>query len=86
MSKRKSSGKSASVKVKVKTEKKQKTTNADQQMYWLMKAEPHNDLSFTQLKEMTADQTHTGQEQTDCWDGVRNYSARNNMQAMKEGM
>ena len=44
--------------------------------YWLMKSEP-TAYSFDDLKSedgMTAE-----------WDGVRNYAARNNMQAMKVG-
>ena len=44
--------------------------------YWLMKSEP-SAYSFDDLKseeDMTAE-----------WDGVRNYAARNNMQAMKVG-
>lgn len=44
--------------------------------YWLMKSEP-TAYSFDDLKGedgMTAE-----------WDGVRNYAARNNMQAMKVG-
>jgi predicted RNA-binding protein with PUA-like domain len=42
--------------------------------YWLMKSEPMK-YSFAQL--MRDGQT--------MWDGVRNFEARNNMRAMKEG-
>jgi predicted RNA-binding protein with PUA-like domain len=42
--------------------------------YWLMKSEPFK-YSFAQL-------VRDGQTM---WDGVRNYEARNNMRAMKEG-
>ncbi len=42
--------------------------------YWLFKSEP-DVYSIDHLAEAG----------TDCWDGVRNYAARNNMQAMKKG-
>ncbi|WP_437664654.1 EVE domain-containing protein [Sorangium sp. So ce1182] len=42
--------------------------------YWLMKSEPQK-YSFAQL-------VRDGQTM---WDGVRNFEARNNMRAMKEG-
>ena len=38
--------------------------------YWLMKSEP-NDFSFQDLKE--------AKNRTECWDGIRNYQARNVM-------
>ncbi|MDF1579266.1 MAG: EVE domain-containing protein [Desulfuromonadales bacterium] len=38
--------------------------------YWLMKSEPHC-FSFTDLRQCP--------DGTDCWDGVRNYQARNFM-------
>lgn len=42
--------------------------------YWLMKSEP-DVYSIDDLKK----------DGSTCWEGVRNYKARNNMQAMKEG-
>ena len=42
--------------------------------YWLLKSEP-DVYSLDDLKEAG----------TDCWDGVRNYQARNNLTAMKKG-
>ena len=42
--------------------------------YWLLKSEP-DVYSLDDLKK----------EGTDHWDGVRNYQARNNLQAMKKG-
>jgi predicted RNA-binding protein with PUA-like domain len=42
--------------------------------YWLMKSEP-DVYSIDDLKR----------EKTTCWEGVRNYQARNNMQAMNVG-
>lgn len=42
--------------------------------YWLVKSEPDH-YSWTQLQK----------DGGTFWDGVRNYQARNNMQAMKQG-
>lgn len=42
--------------------------------YWLIKSEP-SVYSYDQLEK----------EKETCWNGVRNYAARNNMKAMKKG-
>lgn len=42
--------------------------------YWLVKSEPFT-YSFDQLIK----------DKQTCWDGVRNYAARNNLKAMKKG-
>lgn len=42
--------------------------------YWLVKSEPHK-YSWQRFNE----------DKRTFWDGVRNYQARNNMKAMKEG-
>ncbi|MCA9507711.1 MAG: EVE domain-containing protein [Myxococcales bacterium] len=42
--------------------------------YWIIKSEPHS-YSFQQLEK----------DKITVWDGVRNYQARNNLQAMKIG-
>ncbi len=42
--------------------------------YWLVKSEPFK-YSWNQLK----------QDKQTMWDGVRNYTARNNLRAMKKG-
>jgi len=44
--------------------------------YWLMKSEP-SAFSIQDLRKVRA--------QTTCWDGVRNFQARNFMRAMKKG-
>jgi len=44
--------------------------------YWLMKSEPQA-FSISDLKKRP--------QQTEHWDGVRNYQARNFMRAMKKG-
>jgi predicted RNA-binding protein with PUA-like domain len=42
--------------------------------YWLIKSEPFK-YSWEQFKK----------DKKTCWDGVRNYQARNNLKAMKKG-
>jgi predicted RNA-binding protein with PUA-like domain len=42
--------------------------------YWLVKSEPFK-YPFDQLTK----------DKSTCWDGVRNYAARNNLKAMKKG-
>lgn len=42
--------------------------------YWLLKSEPGT-YSWEDMQK----------DKTTCWDGVRNYQARNNMKAMKKG-
>jgi predicted RNA-binding protein with PUA-like domain len=42
--------------------------------YWLVKSEPYK-YSWEQLVK----------DRQTCWDGVRNYEARNNLQAMQKG-
>lgn len=42
--------------------------------YWLLKSEPYN-YSYDDLVR----------DKRGCWDGVRNYQARNNLRAMKKG-
>ncbi|HZS95023.1 MAG TPA: EVE domain-containing protein [Chloroflexota bacterium] len=44
--------------------------------YWLMKSEPD---------AFSIDDLRNAPRQTTCWDGVRNYQARNYMRAMKVG-
>lgn len=44
--------------------------------YWLVKSEPET-FSFDDLLKLPKQTTH--------WDGVRNYAARNHLQAMKKG-
>ena len=45
-------------------------------LYWLMKSEP-DAFSIDDLRDRP--------QQTEPWDGIRNYQARNNMRAMKLG-
>lgn len=52
------------------------TTRGTKARYWLMKSEP-NAFSIQDLQKAP--------RQTTCWDGVRNYQARNFMRAMRIG-
>ncbi|KAF7654852.1 hypothetical protein LDENG_00064080 [Lucifuga dentata] len=62
-----------------------KKTDTPQHCYWLMKSEPESrfengiDVKFG-IEDLKALPNQTG-----CWDGVRNYQARNFMRQMKEG-
>ncbi|XP_061734070.1 thymocyte nuclear protein 1 [Nerophis ophidion] len=59
--------------------------NTEQHCHWLMKSEPESrfengiDVKFG-IEDLKALPNQTG-----CWDGVRNYQARNFMRQMKEG-
>ncbi|XP_056139159.1 thymocyte nuclear protein 1 isoform X1 [Lampris incognitus] len=61
------------------------STNRPQYCHWLMKSEPESrfengiDVKFG-IEDLKALPNQTG-----CWDGVRNYQARNFMRDMKEG-
>jgi predicted RNA-binding protein with PUA-like domain len=49
---------------------------SERKQYWLMKSEPD---------AFSIDDLRNAPRQTTCWDGVRNYQARNYMRAMKVG-
>lgn len=51
--------------------------------YWLMKAEPESRLVNGQDVKFSIDDLKS--LKVSCWDGVRNYGARNNMRAMEVG-
>lgn len=65
---------------RVSTTVEEKQTNSDpptpERSYWLFKSEP-DDFGMNHLLEE--------KQQTACWDGVRNYQARNIMKSMKLG-
>ena len=68
---------------KLKIEKEKTTQSENTWTHWLMKSEPESrfengiDLKFG-LEDLKKEP-----EQTACWDGVRNYQARNFMMQMK---
>lgn len=53
--------------------------------HWLMKSEPESRFENGVDMKFGLEDLKTEPDQTACWDGVRNYSARNNMMAMKVG-
>ena len=53
--------------------------------HWLMKSEPESRFENGVDMKFGIDDLRAEPDSTACWDGVRNYSARNNMKAMKVG-
>jgi len=53
--------------------------------HWLVKSEPESRLENGIDMKFGIDDLIACPDSTSCWDGVRNYSARNNMKAMKVG-
>ncbi|XP_022624931.1 thymocyte nuclear protein 1 isoform X1 [Seriola dumerili] len=56
-----------------------------QQCRWLMKSEPESRFENGVDMKFGIEDLKALPNQTDCWDGVRNYQARNFMRQMKEG-
>jgi len=72
--------------------KKAKTSGSDSTSsdsgaitHWLMKSEPESRLENGIDMKFGLEDLKAEPDQTACWDGVRNYVARNNMMAMKVG-
>eukprot|EP00092_Neocalanus_flemingeri_P062886 GFUD01075963.1.p1 GENE.GFUD01075963.1~~GFUD01075963.1.p1 ORF type:complete len:162 (+),score=43.33 GFUD01075963.1:51-536(+) len=53
--------------------------------HWLIKSEPETRMENGIDMRFSFDDLKAETDSTACWDGVRNYSARNNMRAMKVG-
>ncbi|KAK1328450.1 hypothetical protein QTO34_012023 [Cnephaeus nilssonii] len=53
--------------------------------YWLMKSEPESRLEKGVDVKFSIEDLKAQPKQTACWDGVRNYQARNFLRAMKLG-
>eukprot|EP00069_Balaena_mysticetus_P019937 bmy_12583T0 len=51
--------------------------------YWLMKSEPESRLEKGVDVKFSIEDLKAQPKQTACWDGVRNYQARNFLRAMK---
>ncbi|XP_032497722.1 thymocyte nuclear protein 1 isoform X3 [Phocoena sinus] len=51
--------------------------------YWLMKSEPESRLEKGVDVKFSIEDLRAQPKQTACWDGVRNYQARNFLRAMK---
>ena len=53
--------------------------------YWLIKSEPESRFEKGIDVKFGLEDLKKEPDQTACWDGVRNYQARNHMMAMKSG-
>ena len=62
-----------------------KKTPENEPTHWLIKSEPDSRMENGVEMKFSFDDLKAEPDSTACWDGVRNYSARNNMRAMKEG-
>nr|XP_033774257.1 thymocyte nuclear protein 1 isoform X2 [Geotrypetes seraphini]XP_033774258.1 thymocyte nuclear protein 1 isoform X2 [Geotrypetes seraphini] len=60
-------------------------TNLESCSHWLLKSEPENRLEHGVDMKFSIEDLKAQPNQTACWDGVRNYQARNFMKAMKIG-
>ncbi|XP_057695103.1 thymocyte nuclear protein 1 isoform X3 [Corythoichthys intestinalis] len=74
--------------VKRKTSSSSKTSveaNTEQYCRWLMKSEPESRFENGIDVKFGIEDLKALPDQTSCWDGVRNYQARNFMRQMKKG-
>ena len=53
--------------------------------HWLIKSEPESRIEHGQEMKFGLADLKAEPDQTACWDGVRNYAARNHMRAMRVG-
>lgn len=60
-----------------------KTCGKNLSNYWLMKSEPESRLEKGIDMKFSIEDLQAQPKQTTCWDGVRNYQARNFLRAMK---
>nr|ACQ58809.1 Thymocyte nuclear protein 1 [Anoplopoma fimbria] len=65
--------------------KKQVNSEAPRYSHWLMKSEPESRFESGIDGKFGIEDLKALPDQTDCWDGVRNYQARNFMRQMKDG-
>ncbi|XP_029571215.1 thymocyte nuclear protein 1 [Salmo trutta] len=70
---------------KQESSKARKSPERPQYFHWLMKSEPESRLENGVDVKFGIEDLKTLPNQTGCWDGVRNYQARNFMRDMKEG-
>ena len=68
---------------KLKTENKKSPSKENNWTHWLMKSEPESRLENGIDVKFGLEDLKKEPEQTACWDGVRNYQARNFMMQMK---
>ncbi|XP_022067362.1 thymocyte nuclear protein 1 [Acanthochromis polyacanthus] len=68
-----------------KNEKSSESPGSPQCSHWLMKSEPESRFENGIDVKFGIEDLKALPDQTGCWDGVRNYQARNFMRQMKEG-
>ena len=68
---------------KLKIEKEKPTQSENTWTHWLMKSEPESRFENGIDVKFGIEDLKKEPEQTACWDGVRNYQARNFMMQMK---
>ena len=76
------SGESSS---KKSVESEKNSSDDPEYTHWLMKSEPESRFEKGIDMKFGIDDLIACADSTSCWDGVRNYSARNFMRAMKVG-
>eukprot|EP00064_Thunnus_orientalis_P003033 superscaffoldBa00000241_g3041 len=65
--------------------KSKESSSPPQYCHWLMKSEPESRFENGIDMKFGIEDLKALPNQTSCWDGVRNYQARNFMRQMKEG-
>ncbi|XP_044057863.1 thymocyte nuclear protein 1 [Siniperca chuatsi] len=68
-----------------KTKESSESPGSPQYCHWLMKSEPESRFENGIDVKFGIEDLKALPNQTSCWDGVRNYQARNFMRQMKEG-
>lgn len=69
----------------VETPKKTSENKENSFNHWLMKSEPESRIENGHEMKFGIEDLKANKDQITCWDGVRNYEARNHMKAMKLG-
>lgn len=86
VTKRKTVSKDSGESSSKKSVESEKTASDDPEYtHWLMKSEPESRFEKGIDMKFGIDDLIACPDSTSCWDGVRNYSARNFMRAMKVG-
>jgi len=75
----------AAASVEAGNKKSTESSSPPQYCHWLMKSEPESRFENGIDMKFGIEDLKALPNQTDCWDGVRNYQARNFMRQMKEG-
>ena len=85
VNKRKSESKDSSESSSKKAVEVESASDKPEFTHWLMKSEPETRMENGVDMKFGIDDLIECPDSTSCWDGVRNYSARNHMMSMKVG-